>query len=202
MSHPLVVRLDREKYDVDISRKTKWGNPFTHLPMERTSASFQVVDRHDAVQCFHDWIEGKPAIFGRFPELKLWKWQTKRALIRDGLASGELADKRLGCHCAPDECHGDVLAEIANEGDMGLVGSNAPVVGCIQRICHKCKGPAYFQPKNLVLAERGKWRLYCLLCAIREGMKCETMLHRGEVKKPTTNAELLGYAVDLERGRN
>jgi hypothetical protein len=27
----------------------------------------------------------------------------------------ELKDKQLGCHCKPDECHGDVLMKILNE---------------------------------------------------------------------------------------
>lgn len=27
----------------------------------------------------------------------------------------ELKDKRLGCYCAPQLCHGDVLAELANK---------------------------------------------------------------------------------------
>lgn len=27
----------------------------------------------------------------------------------------ELKDKVLGCHCAPEACHGDILAELANK---------------------------------------------------------------------------------------
>ena len=28
----------------------------------------------------------------------------------------ELKGKRLGCYCAPQSCHGDILAELANRG--------------------------------------------------------------------------------------
>ena len=32
MTHPLVVHLKRDRYDVRIDRATKWGNPFRISP--------------------------------------------------------------------------------------------------------------------------------------------------------------------------
>lgn len=71
---------------VYIGRPTKWGNPFV---------IGQDGNRHDVVQKYREWILN-------YPEL-----------ISD--AKRELKGKNLVCWCAPAECHGDVLIEIANE---------------------------------------------------------------------------------------
>lgn len=91
-----VVHRKKEKYDVLIDRTTKWGNPFTHLPIENTKAEFQVKTRKEAIESYRKWIiegEGKH-------------------LLND---LHELKDKTLGCWCKPDSCHGDVLAELVDE---------------------------------------------------------------------------------------
>lgn len=90
-----VVHRKKEKYDVLIDRTTKWGNPFTHLPIEDTKALFQVKTRKEAIESYRKWItEGEG-----------------RHLLN---YLHELKDKTLGCWCKPDSCHGDVLAELVD----------------------------------------------------------------------------------------
>jgi len=51
-------------------------------------------DRVEMVQRYRDWLTGRPALLAR---------------LRDG----ELTGRALGCWCAPDGCHADILAELA-----------------------------------------------------------------------------------------
>lgn len=84
MGHPLVVHCRREPYDIYIGRPSKWGNPFKVT--ERRS-------RAAAVEDYRQYIQGRPELLAALPEL---------------------TGKKLGCYCAPQQCHGDVLAELAN----------------------------------------------------------------------------------------
>lgn len=87
-----VVHCKREAYDVYIGRPSRWGNPFTHL--KRTTRSETVVaTREEAVARYEEWVKAQPALMAALPELK---------------------DKVLGCWCAPEACHGDVLLRLAN----------------------------------------------------------------------------------------
>lgn len=96
----LVVHCKRTKYDVYIGRGRcpqtevygKWGNPFSHLPT--SAAQFRVATREEAVAKYREWLLAQPHLVER--------------------AKRELKGKVLGCWCAPQSCHGDVLAEIAN----------------------------------------------------------------------------------------
>lgn len=86
MSEPTrVVNVKRENCEVFIGRPSKWGNPFK---IGRDG------DRAEVIAKFEDWISG----------------QTQ--LLRD---LGELRGKTLGCYCAPEPCHGDVLARLVDE---------------------------------------------------------------------------------------
>lgn len=87
-SHALVVHKRKESFDVYIGRPSKWGNPFVIGPHGT---------REQVIELYREWIN-----------------QTGRAYLRE-CARKELRGKRLGCYCAPLACHGDVLAEIANE---------------------------------------------------------------------------------------
>lgn len=70
--------------EVYIGRPSKWGNPFV---IGRGGS------REDVIASYEHWIMDQPQL----------------------LASvGELRDKILVCFCAPQACHGDVLARIAN----------------------------------------------------------------------------------------
>jgi len=80
-----VVHCKKEPYDVYIGRPGKWGNPFE---MSKDH------DRYDVIQAYRTWLVAQP-------ELLL--------SLRD-----ELRGKVLGCWCAPQACHGDILAQLAD----------------------------------------------------------------------------------------
>lgn len=81
-----VVHCKKSKYDVYIGRPSKWGNPYT---IGKDGTREQVIDK------YRDWIKTQPFLLGAVHELK---------------------GQRLACWCAPQPCHGDVLAELANAG--------------------------------------------------------------------------------------
>ncbi len=80
------VHLRRESFDVRIDRATKWGNPFV---IGRDG------DRAEVIAKYREWIAEQPELLAALPELR---------------------GKRLGCWCAPEPCHGDVLADLADVG--------------------------------------------------------------------------------------
>lgn len=81
-----VVNLRTDEYDVRIDRRTKWGNPFKIGP-DGT--------REEVIEKYREWIHAD--------EQRDLRLQIK-----------ELVGMRLGCWCKPSACHGDVLAEAAN----------------------------------------------------------------------------------------
>lgn len=93
----LVVHCKKSNYDVYIGRPNpaiqnsdgRWGNPF------KIGAT---MDRAKVIQEYRKWILSKPELVA----------QVKK----------ELKGKILACWCSPLACHGDVLAEIAND-DLG-----------------------------------------------------------------------------------
>lgn len=90
----LVVHCKKSPFDVYIGRPSKWGNPFSHL--KNSIAQFHCETRKEAVEAYRVWI-----------------WLEPQTKLRQA-AKIELKGKVLGCWCAPLECHGDVLAKIAN----------------------------------------------------------------------------------------
>jgi hypothetical protein len=86
-----VVHCRRDSYDVYIGRPSRWGNPYRIGP-DGTRA--EVIAR------YRKWLLSQPELLA---------------------AIGELAGRRLGCWCAPQPCHGDVLADLADEkaGESG-----------------------------------------------------------------------------------
>lgn len=71
-------------YDIYIGRTSKWGNPFK---IGTDGSRAQVIEK------YREHI------------------RTQSHLLT---ALSELRGKRLGCHCAPLPCHGDVLAKLAD----------------------------------------------------------------------------------------
>ena len=68
---------------VRIDRRTEWGNPF-EMPGDG--------DRETVIEAYKDYyLPHKPSLQKRI---------------------GELSGKALGCWCAPEPCHGDVLADL------------------------------------------------------------------------------------------
>lgn len=84
-----------EIYDVYVGRGSKWGNPFTHLK-GNTKAEFVVDTREQAIKAYENYILNG---YGRH-------------LLKDLY---ELKGKIIGCYCKPSQCHGDVLARLADE---------------------------------------------------------------------------------------
>lgn len=79
------VNSRHERGDVYIGRPSKWGNPFRIGP-DGT--------REEVVAKYRAWLLKQPHLLAALPELR---------------------GKTLGCWCAPQACHGDVLAELANQ---------------------------------------------------------------------------------------
>lgn len=79
-----VVHCKREPHDVYIGRPSKWGNPF-RLADES--------EREWLLERYRQWLMEQPDLLASLHELK---------------------GKTLGCWCHPKACHGDVLAELAN----------------------------------------------------------------------------------------
>ena len=81
-----VVHCKRNQYDVYIGRPGPFGNPFKIGP-DGT--------REEVVEKYAEWVLTQPELLAK---------------IRS-----ELKEKVLGCWCAPKLCHGDIIAELANE---------------------------------------------------------------------------------------
>lgn len=100
MTKTTVVNLRRDAYDVRIDRATKWGNPFRIGPDG---------DRQQVIAKYRHYI------LHQNPDL---------------LAQvGELRGKRLGCWCAPYQCHGDVLAQLAEKAPDTTPFDEIPYLG-------------------------------------------------------------------------
>lgn len=78
-----VVHCKKERYDVYIGRPSKWRNPF---------AISNSCSREEAIVKYREWIMTQSNLLKVLPELR---------------------GKVLGCWCAPQACHGDVLLELA-----------------------------------------------------------------------------------------
>ncbi len=98
------VHCKREPYDVLIDRTTPWGNPYSHK--EGTTAQHIVATREEAVEHYREWIKAR--------------LRAQEPGLLEALAG--LHGKRLGCWCAPDACHGDVLADAA-EWAVGVLAA-------------------------------------------------------------------------------
>ena len=80
-----VVNLRAEKYDVFIGRPSKWGNPYI-IGKDGTRA--------EVIEKYRKYIQANTALMTAIPEL---------------------VGKKLGCYCSPAPCHGEILAELANQ---------------------------------------------------------------------------------------
>lgn len=99
-----VVHCKREHYDTYIGRPSIFGNPFSEK--DGKDVFVIVPSRDSAIRAYRLWVEGKIVIEGRE--------SPSRSTIK--VLHGDV----LGCWCSPLPCHGDVLAEIADEARKGL----------------------------------------------------------------------------------
>ena len=81
-----VVHCKVEPFDIYIGRPSKWGNPFK---IGKDGS------REEVIQKYRQWVRTNPMLMTQL--------------------TTELKGKVLGCWCKPDACHGDVLAELADE---------------------------------------------------------------------------------------
>lgn len=90
-----VVHCRREPCDIYIGRPSRWGNPFK---VDRDGS------REEVIAKYRTYVLSRPDLVAALPELQ---------------------GKVLGCWCAPEPCHGDVLAVLAcrlvEEGGIQLV---------------------------------------------------------------------------------
>lgn len=84
VTSPVVVNAKTEEYDLMIDRSSEWGNPFI---ITKTRNRWQVIED------YRDWLSKQTSLLKKIPTL---------------------AGKRLGCHCKPLACHGDVIVETFN----------------------------------------------------------------------------------------
>lgn len=82
-----VVHCKKEKYDIYVGRPSKWGNPFV-IGKDGT--------REEILVKFREWILQQPKLLEDLIELK---------------------GKIIACWCKPNDCHGDILAELADNYD-------------------------------------------------------------------------------------
>jgi hypothetical protein len=95
----IVVNVDHgEKYDEYIGRGAPWGNP--HAVGFGASIGEEQNDRSEAIRKYKYDFE-------------------KDFLRRSKKEHLKLKGKILGCHCRPEACHGDVIAEYLNALDDG-----------------------------------------------------------------------------------
>lgn len=93
MPKTCVVNSETENFDVYIGRGSKWGNPYTHLPLAQTKAKYKVGSAREAVEAYRYWIKRQPILL---------------------LEVAALKGKRLDCpHKVKKICHGHVLVALA-----------------------------------------------------------------------------------------
>jgi len=107
--HPLIVHCKKSKYDIYIGRPSKWGNPFI-IGKDGT--------REEVIQKYKNYILNNPK------------------LLED--AKRELKGKILGCWCAPQHCHGEILVEIANSIEKDIFEACTQEKYYIGQKCPRC----------------------------------------------------------------
>ncbi len=96
-----VVNVETEGFDIYIGRGSYWGNPYAIG--DRNALDEAVNDRAEAIRKF--------------------AYDFEHNLLRDGARFKQklvtLRGTKLGCHCKPFACHGDILATYLNSLDDG-----------------------------------------------------------------------------------
>lgn len=93
-----LVHILKEPYDIQISRPSKWGNPFTTIRNKETLADTVVESKSEAIRRYKEHILANKELMDSLHELE---------------------GKVLGCWCISDGsfpipyvCHGQVLIEL------------------------------------------------------------------------------------------
>ena len=111
-----VVHVRKETSDVYIGRKMGglgiWGNPFRignklAKDIQKGFMTSIIIDREKAIELYEHYIRDK---------------LNKDRQLRELLIS--MKDARLGCWCAPQPCHGDILVKLNKE----LINNNGKLL--------------------------------------------------------------------------
>lgn len=86
-----VIHCKKGNYDIYIGRPSKWENPFK-IGKDGT--------RKDVIEKYRKYILSTPELLDSLDELN---------------------DKILGCWCKPKPCHGDVLVELLELKNKGML---------------------------------------------------------------------------------
>jgi hypothetical protein len=95
-----------------IGRGSVWGNPASHIPLEKTKATVQVATREEAVEYYREYAREQ------------WEENEFFRLCMTSLAQAHLRGELivLACYCAPERCHGVIIAEFATGlVELGIV---------------------------------------------------------------------------------
>jgi len=87
--------------DYYIGRGSILGNPFTHLPLEKTMAMYHTRNREEAIERYSGYFD---IMYENDAEFKSIVDE-----IYEKYKRGE--DVYLACFCHPYSCHGDVIAQ-------------------------------------------------------------------------------------------
>ncbi len=91
MKKTKIVHCKKENYDIYIGRPSKWGNPFV---VGKDGTRKEVIEKYK-------------------------KYILSNKKLIDSL--DELDGKVLGCWCKPKSCHGDVLIELIEKKNKGIL---------------------------------------------------------------------------------
>jgi hypothetical protein len=97
--------FSRNNNQIYIGRSSPWGNPFTHLPLSRTKAQFQVATEEESMIRYEAWL----------PEKLAKDRQLRQKLL-------ELDGHELVCYCKPRPCHGHIPIKLIEELKRGVPG--------------------------------------------------------------------------------
>ncbi len=91
-----------------IGRGSSLGNPFTHLPLDKTKAYVRCDTVESAVGCLESWARGNPAWDEVIPSSVRERFLAATRTLR--------GDELLGCYCQdPARCHGQVIKRLWEE---------------------------------------------------------------------------------------
>lgn len=89
----LINVKSKKKYDVLITRPSKWGNPYSHL--DYSTASYRVNSPEEAVQKFEEYLLNNPDLMASLHELKY---------------------KTIACVCGKNKpCHGKIIKKYVDQ---------------------------------------------------------------------------------------
>lgn len=84
-----------------IGRGSILGNPYTHLPLNKTMAIYQAKNREDAVKKYDGYFDLQYSCNKEFKAIVDEMFEKYK--------NGE--DIYLECYCHPLSCHGDIIAK-------------------------------------------------------------------------------------------